>query len=51
MVNDDDAVLRQMDVEFETVGAARDGVVERRDRVLRGEAGAAAVREHLQAGA
>ena len=45
MVNDDNAIARQMDVEFETVGAEREAVVERGNRVLGRERGAAAMRK------
>jgi hypothetical protein len=38
-----------MDVELETVGAQREAVIERRQRVLRAQGGAAAVRENLRA--
>ena len=41
MMHDDDAVAGQMDVELETIGAERQAVIERRDRVLRPERRAA----------
>ena len=46
VVNDDDAVAREVHVELEAVGAEREAVVERRDRVLRRQRAAAAMREH-----
>ena len=45
VMHDDDAVARQVHVELEAVGAERQAVVERRDRVLRPQRGAAAMRE------
>ena len=41
MMHDDDAVAGQMDVELETIGAERQAVIERRDRLLRPERRAA----------
>ena len=46
VVHDDDAVARQVHVELEPIGAERQAVVERGDRVLRRERAAAAMREH-----
>ena len=46
VMHDDDAVAREADVELEAVGAERQAVVERGDRVLRRERAAAAMREH-----
>ena len=46
MMDDDHAVARQVDVELESVGPEREPVVERRNRILRRERAAAAMREH-----
>jgi hypothetical protein len=48
-MDDDDAVTRQMYVEFEPVGAERQAVVERGERILRPERGASPVRIHQRA--
>ena len=45
VVNDDDAVAREMQVELEAVGAERQAVVERRQGVFRGERAPSTVRE------
>jgi len=49
-MHDDDAVSRKMDVEFQTVGAKREAVVERGDRVFGRQGAAPAMREHERAG-
>ena len=45
VMDDDDAVAREVHVELEAVGAERQAVVERRERVFRGERAAASMRE------
>jgi len=49
-VHHGDAVAREVDVEFETVGAERQPVIERRQRVFRPERGAATMRIDERAG-
>ena len=49
MVDDDDAVARQVHVELDAVGAEREAVGERGQRVLRRERASAAMREHQRA--
>jgi hypothetical protein len=44
-MDDRDAVARQVDIQFEAVGAERDPVFERRHRVLRRERASASMRE------
>ena len=50
VMDDDDAVARQVHVELEAVGAERQAVVERRDRVLGRQRAAAAMREDERPG-
>jgi len=49
VMNDDDAVARQVNVELDSVGSERQAVVERFHRVFRRKRAAAAVREHQRA--
>ena len=44
-MNDHDALLGKSNIEFQAIGSERQAVVERRDRVLRGESGTSPVRE------
>jgi hypothetical protein len=46
----DDAIARQTDVEFQTVGAEREAPIERRDRVLGSQRAAASVCKHKRPG-
>ena len=46
VMHDDHAVAREVDVELEAVGAEREAVVERGDRILRRQRAPAAMREH-----
>ena len=46
MVYDDDPVAREVHVEFQTIGAELQPLIERRERVLGRERAAATVREH-----
>ena len=46
----DHAVARQVHVQFEAVGAEREAVVERRDRVFRRQRAATAMGKHQRAG-
>ncbi len=50
VMNDDDAVARQMNVELDTVGAERQPMVERRHRILRPQRRAATMGEDERPG-
>ena len=48
MVDDDDAIGREVDVELQTPGAQGEAVVEGRDRILGRERAPASMREDLR---
>ena len=48
VVDDDDAIAREVNVELQTLGAERQAAVEGRDRILRREHAPASMREHLR---